>query len=161
MSTSTWVCVMLGGLYTSKYLTVLLYMPFCWCCWYMIWLLPSESLAFQHLLYVLAAELLRSKNSGVAEALNAIRMLFRKAGWAIAPHTYLLLHFMVVLHYFCFTRSPNAEWDWWFTDGTAEWWPFQGLRLTQRVSKVQVAKFESWHPFVLLSSFLELVCGVA
>lgn len=41
---------------------------------------PVGPWAFHHPVHILAAERLGSKNSGVAEASNAIRMLFRKAG---------------------------------------------------------------------------------
>lgn len=49
---------------------------------------PVGPRAFHHPERILAAERLGSKNSGVAEASNAIRMLFRKAGFGSqALHT--------------------------------------------------------------------------
>lgn len=90
---------------------------------------PVGPWAFHHPVNILAAECLGSKNSGVAEASNAIRMLFRKAGLAAKPHTHLLLHCIFVTYYFCFTRSPDPEWDLWSIDNAAGWRPWHELGL--------------------------------
>lgn len=108
--------------YTSKYLTGLFVCPYADVADMWLGFCPTGPWAFHHLVHILAAECLGSKNSGVAEASNAIRMLFRKAGLALKLCTDLLLHCIFVTYYFCFTRSPDPEWDLWPIDNTTGWW---------------------------------------
>lgn len=119
--------------------------------------------AFHHPVHILAAECLGSKNSGVAEASNAIRMLFRKAGLAAKPCTPLLLHSIFVTYYFCFTRSPDPEWDLWSIDNTAGWWLWDELGLDTKDD--ESPKFPGYCDWVLDASsvpylFLFAVTGM-
>lgn len=114
---------------------------------------PVGPWAFHHPVHILAAECLGSKNSGVAEASNAIRMLFRKAGLAAKPRTHLLLHCIFVTYYFCFTRSPDPEWDLWSIDNTAGWRPWHELGLdTDKDASLKVPARLGWVLTFLLYS---------
>lgn len=114
---------------------------------------PVGPWAFHHPVHILAAERLGSKNSGVAEASNAIRMLFRKAGLAAKPRTHLLLHCIFVTYYFCFTRSPDPEWDLWSIDNTAGWLPWRELGLDrERDESPKVPARPGWVLTFLLCS---------
>lgn len=121
---------------------------------------PVGPWAFHHPVHILAAEHLGSKNSGVAEASNAIRMLFRKAGLAAKPHTHLLLLYIFVTYYFFFTRSPDPEWDLWSIDNMAAWWPWHELALdTEKDESPKVPVWLGWIlTFLWCSLALPFLC---
>lgn len=79
-----------------------------------------------------------------------------KLALAAKPCTHLLLHCIFVTYYFCFTRSPDPEWDLWSIDNRAGWLLWHELGLdTEKDETPKVPARLGW----VLTSLMLFLCS--